>query len=94
MAKFMRSENSLSDVIKQVIRGIQNVEQKVRRFSLLDPIEHRDENIGAGNLRNILAMNLPGVVVRAHCNCIFPSDARCFVSIPCGRVLARSCGWL
>ena len=94
MAKVMRSENSLSDVIKQVIRGIQNIEQKVRRFSLLDPIEHRDENIGAGNLRNILAMNLPGVIVWAHCSCIFPSDTRCFVSIPCGRVLARSCGWL
>lgn len=40
IAKVMRSENSLSNMIKQVIRGIQNVEQKVRRFSLLNLIEH------------------------------------------------------
>lgn len=90
----MCSENILSDVIKQVMWGIQNVEQKVRRFSLLDPFEHRDGNIGAGNLCNILTMNLPGVVVRAHCSCILPSDARGLVRIRCGRVLARSCGWL
>lgn len=62
----MRSENSLSEVIKQIIRGIQNVEQKVRRFSHLNPIEHGDGNIGTGNLRNILAVNLPGIVVRTH----------------------------
>ena len=93
MAKVMHSENSLSDVIEQIIRGIQEIEQKVRRFSLLDLIKHRDGNIAAGDLHNILAMNLPGVVVWAHCSCIFPSDTRCYVSIPCGRLLARSCGW-
>ena len=88
----MRSENSLANVIKQIGRGIQNVEQKVRRFRLLDPIEHRDGNIGTGNLRNILAVNLPGVVVRAHCSCIFPSNAGYFVSILCDPILVRSCG--
>lgn len=94
MAKVMRSEHSLSDVVEQVIRRIQKIEQEVRRFRLLDSIKHRDGNIGAGDLCNILAMDLPGVVVRAHCSCIFPSNTRCSVSMPCDRVLARSCGWL
>lgn len=94
MAKVMRRENPPSDMIKQVIRGIQNIEQKVRGFSLLDPIEHRDGNIGAGDLHDILAMDLPGVIVWAHGSCIFPSDTRCFVSIPGGRVRARNRGWL
>lgn len=40
MATVMQGENSLSNVIKQVIWGLQNVEEKVRRFSLLDLIKH------------------------------------------------------
>ena len=70
-------ENLLSDVIKQVFRGIQNVEQKMRRLSVLDPIEHRDGSIGACNFGNILPMYLPGLIVRGHSSRIFPSDTRC-----------------
>src|ERR1700709_2380514 len=53
----------------------------MRRLSLLDPIEHRDRSISTGNLGNILPMDLPDLVIRAHSSCIFPSDTRCWVSI-------------
>lgn len=81
MVKAMPSKNLPSDVIKQIIRGIQKVEQKMRRLGLLDPIEHGDGSIRTGNLGNILPMDLPDVVIRAHSSCMFPSDTRCWVSI-------------
>ena len=53
----------------------------MRRLSLLDPIEHRDRSISTGNLGNILPMDLPGIIIRAHSSCMFPSDTRYWVSV-------------
>jgi hypothetical protein len=53
----------------------------MRRLNLLDTIEHFEGSISTGNLGNILPMDLPDVVIRAHSCCIFPSDTSCRVSI-------------
>ena len=53
----------------------------MRRLSLLGPIEHRDGSFSTGNLGNILPMDFPGLVIRTHSSCIFPSDTKFWVSI-------------
>lgn len=62
----------------------------MRPLGLLNPIEHRDGGIGTGNLRDILAMQLPGIIIRAHGNSFIPSDTGCWVSIIEGTIARQS----
>lgn len=53
----------------------------MRRLGLLDLVEQLEGSISTGNLGNILPMDLPIIVIRAHSSCIFPSDTTSWVSI-------------
>jgi len=69
------------DVVEQIVRRVQDVVQEVNSLFFLYAVKHCEGDSAAGDLGDVLSVQLEGVCVAAEGKCIVPSNPGRFVSI-------------
>ena len=67
------------DMVEEILRGIQQVDQEVNSLFFLDTVENGQRGSAAGDLGNVCAVLLEGICVTTESKSLLPTNPSCHV---------------